>query len=64
MNTHGRHTSAQHRMRRNLRRGVAEFEALLTLGVMFPLALALYGLGMRAMVSIHNMISALVGWPY
>ncbi|WP_145056453.1 hypothetical protein [Lignipirellula cremea] len=46
------------------RRGVVEYEAVMTLGVMFPLAVALYLLAVRGFAALYDLIACSVGWPY
>lgn len=47
-----------------LRRGAVEFEAVMTLGVMFPLAVVLYALAVKGFSYLHSLITCSLGWPY
>lgn len=49
---------------KRLRRGEATFEAVMVTGAMFPLAVALYYLGIRGFTALFRTIHALVTWPY
>jgi hypothetical protein len=49
---------------RVLRRGTASLEAILTIGIVVPIAYALMVLGMRACRQLFHVIGTLVGWPY
>ncbi|WP_437188311.1 hypothetical protein SH668x_001750 [Planctomicrobium sp. SH668] len=43
---------------------MVEFEAVMTLGVMFPLAVALLGLAVRGFSYMHSLMICSLGWPY
>jgi hypothetical protein len=54
------------RRRRNFccRRGLANLEAVMTIGVMLPVAGILFFLGVKMASTIYQAIGALVAWPF
>ncbi len=46
------------------RRGSVELEAVLITAVMFPLAVALYYMAIRAFGAFYKLIAGVLEWPY
>ena len=45
-------------------RGLASFEAVMTMAIVLPLAGGLFLLGLKACKTLYQVIAGLVGWPY
>jgi hypothetical protein len=60
---HSRPQAAFRRRRRN-RRGLSALEVVITLGVTFPIAMALYFLGRDACARLFYIVDSLVSWPF
>jgi hypothetical protein len=52
------------RSRRARRQGLSAMEVVITLGVTFPIAMALYFLGREACVRLFYIVDSLVSWPF
>jgi hypothetical protein len=52
------------RRKRPGRSGMMSLEVVMTIGVMVPIAGALYFLGMKMCAAAYQAISALVSWPF
>jgi hypothetical protein len=52
------------RSRRPNRDGLSAMEVVITLGVTFPIAMALYFLGRDACARLFYIIDSLVSWPF
>jgi cell division protein FtsX len=52
------------RRKRLRRRGMMTLEVVMTIGVMVPIAGALYFLGIKMCAAAYEAISALVSWPF
>lgn len=59
-----RPASFKHRPESVLRRGVVELEAVLITAVMFPLAVALFGLAVKGLRLLYDMAVTLLESPY
>jgi hypothetical protein len=46
------------------RRGLSAMEVVITLGVTFPIAMALYFLGRDACARLFYIVDSLVSWPF
>ncbi len=56
-----RHAGNRKRFRR---RGMMSLEVVMTIGVMVPVAGALFFLGIKMCAAAYEAISALVSWPF
>jgi len=52
------------RRSRRHRRGLSALEVIITLGVTFPIAMALYFLGRDACARLFYIVDSLVSWPF
>lgn len=52
------------RLRQKNREGSVELEAVLITGLMFPLAVALYYMAIRAFAMFYKLIAGILEWPY
>ncbi len=50
--------------RRQRRKGAATLDYALVLGVIFPVAAALFWLGPRIMMLVYEMSAVIIAWPF
>ena len=55
---------SRRRSRLRNRRGLSAMEVVITLGVTFPIAMALYFLGRDACARLFYIVDSLVSWPF
>jgi hypothetical protein len=60
----GGRSNRSRRSRRPNRSGLSAMEVIITLGVTFPIAMALYFLGRDACARLFYIIDSLVSWPF